>query len=183
MPIENLDYWINEKYWTIVESVYLFLDEEPPENKQGHPALYLTGIHLGVYGSLMRAIDTEVIEVKKRKYIKPVDVLKWAENKNLTIPNWMAELYETRSTENTLINQIFSEDHTYYSEELKLAIEVWEDMFVNGSYNPNQGVKKQIIKSLKEKKQKITNNACERIATVVIPKKRKKGGAPSSHSE
>jgi len=75
-------------------------------------------------------------------------------------------------------------DHNFFSLELYAAVIVWTELFEPERVKPRTALKQQIAAQLrqynssKSSAEKLSDNAVDRIATLVNP--RKKGGAPSS---
>ena len=69
--------------------------------------------------------------------------------------------------------------HDFYSQELKIAVEVWMTLYKNGpSTTPHGGHKKYISEWLDENYPRLSGLAKGRINTLVNP--RKQGGAPKT---
>jgi hypothetical protein len=70
-------------------------------------------------------------------------------------------------------------DHPFHSEELAVAVSVWEALYAARSgIKPKGGHKKFITDWLRDNHPGLSNEAMERIATLVNPNKR--GGVPST---
>ncbi len=75
-------------------------------------------------------------------------------------------------------------NHDFYSEELAIAVRAWVALFADGSFEKGYKTPRQHIERwLTAGKFDLDENAKQRIATLVNPKKSKKGGTRTTLAE
>ena len=75
-------------------------------------------------------------------------------------------------------------NHDFYSKELAVAVKAWVALFADGSFERGYSTPRQHIERwLRAGKFVLDENAKQRIATLVNPKKSKKGGTRTTLSE
>ncbi|CAM2057947.1 hypothetical protein DSUL_190001 [Desulfovibrionales bacterium] len=78
-------------------------------------------------------------------------------------------------------NSPFNEKHPFYSTELAVAIKCWNHFFANRKQEEDRLIKENINKWLKKNyPKKVTNEALNRMSTLVNPDWAKEGGAPKT---
>ena len=154
-PIENRASAMDERvrsFLAIAESWYEAMPNLVLNDKGKHAAQWK--VDLKVFGAL----------AKKRGWDLP---------HNFPI----GELPREGASSNTgLIETLNTSDHPNYSEELYIAIKAWTIVCADERKRPRGGWKDKIEKWVKKNYPNLSNNACQRIATMVNPQKT--GGAP-----
>ncbi|MCK9276241.1 MAG: hypothetical protein M0P57_14270 [Syntrophales bacterium] len=107
----------------------------------------------------------------------PSSFLSWVSEKDFKIPVEFSEIFKIEGKITPLGLPSMTREHTYYSEELEMAVAAWIALYQDGKIKTNRGHKDQIVGWLKEHYPEVSKGAIERVATVVNPNK--KGGAPS----
>ncbi len=75
-------------------------------------------------------------------------------------------------------------NHDFYSKELAVAVKAWVVLFADGSFERGYSTPRQHIERwLRAGKFDLDENAMQRIATLVNPKKSKKGGTRTTLAE
>ena len=75
-------------------------------------------------------------------------------------------------------------NHDFYSKELAIAVKAWVALFADGSFEKGYKTPRQHIERwLRAGKFDLDDNAEQRIATLVNPKKSKKGGTRTTLAE
>jgi hypothetical protein len=75
-------------------------------------------------------------------------------------------------------------NHDFYSKELAVAVKAWVALFADGSFERGYSTPRQHIERwLRAGKFDLDENAKQRIATLVNPKKSKKGGTRTTLAE
>ena len=88
------------------------------------------------------------------------------------------ELWNRRISTPPYLNRV----NPFYSKELEIAISVWIALFQEGEFTRKRAYKEQISKCVRSQyeKDKLSENAIERISILVNPDKGKLGGATPS---
>lgn len=170
-------------YWTTSEAAHYLCGIEPGAYKLGWDVIS-SDDDIGqeiyrIYDLLKR--DFYSGNLKGRHPVieefSPYDVRRWAEHKEIPIPEELTELLENKKPIGSDMPSYLNPKHKHFSEELSVAVHAWIALFENGEYIRKKAPKLQIEKWLRENYQKkFSVAAIERISTVVNPKKG--GGAP-----
>lgn len=143
---------------------------------------YLLQRYIGIYdalGSSSVLLDSSKTKPSgdgKSYFLNIKECIEWAEARGIVVDNNIKEAYKMCSV--SLSHEPYCDvSHPGYSKELDVAIRVWLDVVSNQAEKPKgQSFKKAIRKWIDKNHSDLSNEAKERIATLVNPNKN--GGAP-----
>ena len=185
----NYEYWKNFDLWKLREAVYIIHGIEPPRR----PSCHIEAVQERLKNRKTKKND----EIKKILYlarqsiksgnlkgsedsIKPADFIKWANSKNLKVPEELKDILDI-TTENEFSEAPYhNRKHENYSCELHAAVSIWLEICNKNKFRKKSSPKHQILELLKNRFPNFSTEAKNRIASIVNPDKHKKGGAPPS---
>ena len=124
---------------------------------------------------ILREVETSATTTEK--YYPANDLLYWSNKFGIDLPDYMSELLSDSSNEvdgeDELLSdqQYMKQDHPFFSNELAIAVECWQELFKDGSFE-SRFTPKQAIETWLEKKYPsptYSNKLRQRVATVVNP--------------
>lgn len=198
---DKLSHWRLHEYLTITEASALWIDEEPPwkwnEEFQGPHPLEDNASFRIVRNAIASAIEQDKLKTARyevgwvaqdgvstwphydRTTIKREELARWALSKEER-PSFLVKDIERLEEFDKSLEEIapfLDKSHPHFPRELEIAAKAWMALYEKGEERGRKSHKDYIKDWLKKNYPDLTNNAAERIATVVNPDK--KGGAPS----
>ena len=192
-------YWCQLTHWWFEEAVWLLNDWDPEiisvynaETFRAFAGFMSEGTDQ-TYEILSRATtdgdlessSEEIHEGFYRIKIKPLILINWAKGRGIQIPkNLERELNAVHNYVPVESSPYLNPNHEFYSGELHIAVQAWVDLYANDTIRSHRGHKQQAKKWLRKNHSSLSEKAIDRIATVINPKSRKRGGSiPIEYSD
>jgi hypothetical protein len=181
-------YWLKRDLWTKNQASLLLTYLDPRDySKNDYDACHTSEMDDLIECSIaVGMLKADYPNFENSIAFIPLNIVKWAINKELDIPKLLNDWYEVEAAkqsmrvENLTSCEYSNPSHPMFSQELNIAIEAWNAVLLSHPDKPNKGSRKTlIINWLKKNHNDLTGEAIERISVMLNPDGN--GGSPKTY--
>ena len=150
----------------------------------------------GIVNGLVSLVPSDLLQSYVAEFVLVHEVVETSENETVTLAEPVKILrgllfvtaeefrrfrdrYGSSAARTDGVPQYLDSGHSLSSPQLAIAIQAWQALFADGTFDPKgKAVKQRIEQWLAKNHRELSNHARENIATLILPKKYKDGGTP-----
>ena len=150
----------------------------------------------GIVNGLVSLVPSDLLQSYVAEFVLVHEVVETSENETVTLAEPVKILrgllfvtaeefrrfrdrYGSSAARTDGVPQYLDSGHSLSSPQLAIAIQAWQALFADGTFDPKgKAVKQRIEQWLVKNHRELSNHARENIATLILPKKYKDGGTP-----